>query len=85
MANRKFDAWFSSDEGTTWSKMRASGWAISDIQGKELEDDYGFNIALTHDGTMIDIGISEAQFKLLLKDIAKLKQSDVSLKRRVHS
>ncbi len=79
---RRFDAAKSTDNGNTWSKIKASGWAISDVHDQELEDDYGFLIALTLGDTMIDVGIPEKMFKLMIKDVEKLKVSDATIRRR---
>lgn len=82
MTNRRFDAYFSSDGGHTWDKARASGWPISEsILGGEKEEDYGFVIALTSGDTMIDIGISEKQLRLMQKDADKLKASNERIRR----
>lgn len=76
MANRKFEAYVSNDTGNTWTKVRSAGWAISDAHAEEQEDDWGFVIALTWDGTMVDIGIPERMIKMMIKDVEKLKVSE---------
>ena len=81
MPNRKFDGQLSEDQGHTWRKIRAVGWAISDVKGEELEDDYGYAIALDYDGTMVDVGIPERMFKLMIKDINKLRLADEKIGR----
>ena len=83
MARRTFDAWLSTDKGQTWKKVRSTGWPISDIQAQELPDDYGYAIVIDKGDIMVDIGVPEKMFKLMVKDIDKLKQSDETLMGRI--
>ena len=79
--NRRFKADLSSDQGHTWSKARASGWAISDTKSLEMADDYGYVIALTSGDTMIDVLIPEKTLRLMAKDVDKLRVSDEEYRR----
>lgn len=84
MTKRTFDAWISTDKGQTWKKTRSSGWALSDVHGHEFPDDFGYTIILDSGDIMIDIGIPERMFKLINKDIRKLKESEETIMRRMN-
>jgi len=67
---RKFRAEVSLDNGDTWKKLRASGYAIDpnpkDGIAKTID---GYVIVIDNGDSMIDVILTEKDLKMIVKDI----------------
>lgn len=79
---RRFRAHASRDKGTTWSKVRAVGWAIADIKGEDEPFGYVVAASLDNGDTMIDVEIPLRVLQLLVKDVGKIDTNEKVNKQR---